>query len=55
MMHAAQRNQPPHRCIRSRRTMKSQVILAARRSRQIGAPQRRTLRRRQRAFTRPAE
>jgi hypothetical protein len=35
--------------------MKSQVIVAARRSRQIGAPQRRTLRRRQRVFTRSAE
>jgi hypothetical protein len=55
MMHAAQRNQPHHRCIRSRPTMKSQVIVAARRSRQIGAPQRHTLRRRQRVFTRSAE
>ena len=32
MMHAAQRHRPHHRCIRSRRTMKSQVTVAARRS-----------------------
>ncbi len=32
MMHAAQRHQPHYRCIRSRRTMKSQVTIAARRS-----------------------
>jgi len=35
--------------------MMSQVIVAARRSRQAGAPQRRTLRRRQRVFTQSAE
>ena len=55
MMHAAQRHQPHHRCIRSRRTMKSQVAVAAQRSGRPRAPQRRTLRRRQRVFTRSAE
>ena len=34
MMHATQRHQPHHRCIRSRRTMKSQVTVAAPRARQ---------------------
>ena len=55
MMHAAQRNQLHHRCIRSRRTMKSQVTAAARRPGERRAPQGRTLRPRQRVFTRTAE
>ena len=55
MMHAAQRNQLHHRCIRSRRTVKSQVAAAMRRPGRRRAPQHRTLRRRQRVFTQTAE
>ena len=55
MMRATQRNQLHHRCIRSRRTVKSQVTAAARRPGRPRAPQGRTLRRRQRVFTRTAE
>ncbi len=55
MMHAAQRHQPHHRCIRSRRPVKSLVTAAARRPGTPSALQGRTLRRRQRVFTQPAE
>jgi hypothetical protein len=54
MMRAMQRNQPHHRCIRFRRTVKSQVTAAAPSARQPEGTQGRTLRRRQRMFTRPA-
>ena len=55
MMRATQRNQLHHRCIRSRRTVKSQVTAAALSARQAEGTQGRTLRRRQRMFTRTAE
>jgi hypothetical protein len=55
MMRAAQRNQLHHRCIRSRRAVKSQVTEAAPSGPGAGVPQGRTLRRRQRMFTRTAE
>jgi len=55
MMQAAQRHQLHRRCIRNRRSMKSQVTAAAMSPGRLTPPQHRTLRRRQRVFTRPAE
>jgi hypothetical protein len=55
MMRATQRNQPHHRCIRSRRPVKSQVTAAVRWPGGPRASQGRTLRRRQRVSTQTAE
>jgi hypothetical protein len=55
MMQAAQRRQVHHRCISPGQPMTSQVTALARRPGMPGAPQGRTLRRRQRAFTLSAE